>query len=171
MDVTASEELCCCRVFPSGAHRPLPAVVAAPALSWLRKVQVFVIAQASSEGLAYCRLRHCRTAYTPSHNFADYNGRLRFLSDSWMSDIWWLFCNIPQATFSTKPESGISAKKSSNSYVFKPGKLVLGLFPLIRVNHKKGSIPTAFLPGSLCRWRPKLWYLWGDAGVVVALHY
>lgn len=85
-------------------------------------------------------------AYTPSQNFADYSGRLRFLSDSWMSDICWLFCNIPQAAFSTKPESGISAKKSSESCVFKPGKLVLGLFPLIRVNHKKAPF---LLPSSL----------------------
>lgn len=45
--------------------------------------------------------------YIPRQNCADCNRRLRLLSDGRTPDICWLFCNILQTPFSTKPESGI----------------------------------------------------------------
>lgn len=112
----AREELCFCRVFPSGAHGPLPSVVVAPAQAAAPSPHTLLAEKCAD--VCYCigklgrsgLLRADGTAgivYIPSQNFADYNGRLGFLSDSWVSDICWLFYNIPQITFSTKPESGI----------------------------------------------------------------
>lgn len=54
-----------------------------------------------------------------------------------LSGISWLFGNIPQTASSTKPESGISAEKSSKSYGFKPGELVLELFSFYQSEPQK----------------------------------
>lgn len=132
------------RDFPSGAEGPFPSRVCCPLISWLLsspELQMFVSAQTSSKGPAGRGLGAQLSVYIPSWDFAGHNQRLRSLSDGCMPAISCLFCNIPQTALSTKPESGISAEKSSKSYGFKHGKLVFNYFPFIPVNHKKGWIP------------------------------